>query len=148
MRFLLVACMLAPTLAYAGPAEDAALAPVKKFVAALVANDETAAAAAMTPSQTITDEFAPFHWQGKTAIADWFAGDAADMKANAVTDDHLSIGKPLHVAISGDHAYVVVPMTYAYLTHGKKTVENALFTTAEVKTGGGWLIEAWTYALR
>jgi len=148
MRFLLAACMLSPTLAYAGPAEDAVLAPVKTFTAALNTDDGKAAAAVMTPSQAITDEFAPFHWEGKTALADWLAGDAADAKANGVTDGVVSVGKPLHVTISGDHAYVVVPMTYKYLMHGKKTVETALFTTAEVKTGGSWLISAWTYALK
>jgi len=148
MRFLLAACLCAPGFAYAGPAENAALAPVKAFTAALNTDDLKAAAAVMTPAQTITDEFAPFHWEGKTALADWFAGDAADVKANGVTDAVVSIGKPLHVTISGDHAYVVVPMTYKYLMHGKKTVENALFTTSEVKTGGGWLIGAWTYALK
>jgi len=148
MRFLLAACLFAPTLAYAGPAEDAALAPVKAFTAALNSDDAKAVAAVMTPPQAITDEFAPFHWEGKTAAADWFAGDAADAKANGVTDGVVSIGKPLHVTISGDHAYVVVPMTYKYLMHGKKTVENALFTASEVKTGGTWLISAWTYALK
>jgi hypothetical protein len=148
-HILLAACLFAPTLAFAGPAEDAALAPVKAFTAALNMDDGKAAAAAvMTPSQAITDEFAPFHWEGKTAIADWFAGDAADVKANGVTDAVVSIGKPLHVTISGDHAYVVVPMTYKYMMHGKKTVENALFTASEVKSGAGWLISAWTYALK
>jgi len=149
MRLALLAALVAfPALAHAGPAEDAVLAPVKKFTAALSAGDEKAAAALMTASPSITDEFAPFHWEGKTAIADWFAGDGADMKANGVTDDHVSIGKPLHVMISGDHAYVVAPMTYTYLMHGKKTVETALFTVAEVKTGGSWLIATWSYALK
>jgi len=147
--FLIAACLLLPAAAHAGPAEDAALAPVKAFAAALNMDDGKAAAAAvMTPTQAITDEFAPFHWEGKTALADWFAGDAADMKANDVTDGVVSLGKPLHVTISGDHAYVVIPMIYKYKTHGKKTVETALFTTSEVKAAGTWLISAWTYALK
>jgi hypothetical protein len=42
----------------------------------------------------------------------------------------------------------VVPTTYVYDAHGKKTTETALFTMALTKTGAGWLIGAWTYALQ
>jgi ketosteroid isomerase-like protein len=148
-RVLIAAMMLvAPSLAVAGPAEDAVMVPVQKFVAALNADDAKAAAATMTKVQSITDEFAPFHWEGSKALSQWFAGDAADMKTNDVTNAAVSIAAPLHVTISGEHAYVVVPMTYGYDTHGKKTTETALFTLALTKTGGGWLIAAWTYALK
>jgi hypothetical protein len=148
-RLFVAAIMLvAPGLAHAGPAEDAVMLPIKKFVAALNADDEKAAAATMTKVQSITDEFAPFHWEGSKALSQWFAGDAADMKTNGVTSGVVSIAAPLHVTISGEHAYAVVPTTYVYDAHGKKTTETALFTMALTKTGAGWLIGAWTYALQ
>jgi hypothetical protein len=148
-RFLIAPiAILLPAFAHAEPAADAVMQPVAKFVAALNAGDEKAAAAAMTARQSITDEFAPFHWEGSSAVAAWFAGDAADTAAHGVTDGVVSIDKPLHETISGTHAYVVVPMTYAYKAHGKKTTETALFTTSLEKSGETWLMNAWAYGLR
>jgi len=138
--------MAAPALAQ--PGEDAALAPVKAFVAALNTGSGTDAVAARPPAPSITDEFAPFHWQGKGAAAAWFNGDAADAKAHGVTDGVVSIDKPVHFTLQSDHAYAVVPMTYAYKEGGKQVTETALFTTSLVKSQGKWLMSSWAYALK
>jgi hypothetical protein len=143
-----VALAALPIAAHAGPAEDAVMQPITRFVVALNADDEKAAAATMTGTQSITDEFAPFHWEGSAAIAAWFAGDAADATAHGVTGGVVSIAKPLHVTISGEHAYAVVPMTYAYTMKGAKTVETAVFTASLLKSGAGWRMSSWSYGLR
>jgi hypothetical protein len=142
----LLACLSAP--AFAQSADDAALAPVKAFVAALNTGSIPQATAAMTASPVITDEFAPFHWEGKGAVEDWMKGDDADAKAHGVTDGAISIGAPLHLTLAGDHGYAVVPMTYAYKQNGKPVTENALFTVSLVKTDGTWLMSSWTYGLK
>lgn len=143
---LLLACLAAPALAQS--ADDAALAPIKSFVDALNSGSLPQAEAAMTPTPTITDEFAPFHWQGKGTVAAWMAGDDADAKAHNVTDGVVTIDKPLHLTLAPDHGYAVVPMTYAYKEAGKPVTETALFTVSLVKLHGKWLMSSWAYALK
>ena len=149
MRTLLTFCVClgVTTAAFAGPAEDAVMQPVTKFIAAINAGDAAAAAASMTSSQSITDEFAPYHWDGPHALSDWFAGDVADMKAHDVTAGSVSIAKPLTLSVTGTHAYAVIPTTYSYAEKGKKTTEKAIFTMSLEKTGGAWLIGSWSYGL-
>ncbi len=139
-------CLSAP--AFAQPAADAALTPIKSFVAALNAGSLPQAEATMIAAPSITDEFAPFHWQGKGALAAWMNGDAADAKAHGVTDGVVAIDKPVHLTLASDHAYAVVPMTYAYTQGGKKVTETALFTASLVNTKGKWLMSSWAYALK
>ncbi len=145
---LLVAFVCLSTAALAQPADDAALAPVKAFVDAINSGSTPAAVATMTTAPSITDEFAPFHWQGKTAVSAWMDGDAADAKAHGVTDGAVTIGKPLHLTLVADHGYSVVPMQYAYKEAGKPVVETALFTASLVKQQGKWLMSSWSYALK
>jgi hypothetical protein len=145
--FLFASLCLSAT-ALAQPADDAPLAPVKAFVAALNAGSVPAAEATMVPAPAITDEFAPFHWQGKGTVAAWMAGDDADAKAHGNTDGAVSIAKPLHLTVAADHAYAVVPMQYSYKQAGKPVTENALFTASLVKLKGKWLMSSWAYALK
>lgn len=134
--------------ALAQPANDAALAPIKAFVNAINADNTSAAVATMTAAPSITDEFAPFHWQGKGTVSAWMDGDAADAKAHGVTDGVVTIGQPVHLTLQSDHGYAVVPMQYAYKEAGKKVLETALFTASLVKQQGKWLMSSWTYALK
>jgi hypothetical protein len=134
--------------AMAQPADDAPLAPIKAFVAALNAGSIPQAEAAMTPAPAITDEFAPFHWQGKGTVNAWMTSDDADAKAHNVTDGVVTIDKPLHLTLAADHGYAVVPMHYAYKEAGKPVTENALFTASLVKVKGKWLMSSWAYALQ
>ncbi len=147
---ILPVCVLCAGLsahAFAKPA-DPALAAVKALVAAINAGSIAATQAAMTGSPAITDEFPPFHWDGKNAVADWMNGFAADAKAHGVTDDAVTIDTPLHLTVAGGHGYAVVPMTYTYKQNGKKVTENALFTVSLVRSGGTWLVSSWSYGLK
>jgi hypothetical protein len=143
---LALACLSASALAQ--PLNDDPLAPIRAFVTAINADNTPAAAAAMTPSPSITDEFAPFHWEGKNAVSAWMEGDAADAKAHSVTDGLVTIGQPVHLTLVSDHAYAVVPMQYAYKQTGQPVVEKALFTASLVKQQGKWLMSSWAYALK
>ncbi len=143
----ITASLCLSTAAFAGPAEDAVMQPINKFIASLNTGDTKATVSTMTATQSITDEFAPYHWVGPNALTSWLAGDAADMKAHGVSNGSIAIDKPLTLSISGEHAYVVVPTTYSYNAKGQKTTEKALFTMSLEKTGAGWLIGSWSYGL-
>ena len=93
------------------------------------------------------DEFPPYAWQSATACADWASAFEAYNKANGITDSIATFGKPRHVDITGDHAYVVLPATYTYKEHGKKVREaGSTMTAALQKTPGGWLITNWAWS--
>jgi len=145
---LMLAFVCLSGAALAQPANDAALAPIKAFVDAINAGSTPAAVATMTAAPSITDEFAPFHWQGKGTVSAWMDGDAADAKAHGVTDGVVTIGKPVHLTLQSDHGYAVVPMQYAYKEGGKPVTETALFTASLVKQQGKWLMSSWAYALK
>jgi hypothetical protein len=66
----------------------------------------------------------PYAWQGATACADWANDFDAFNKKDGITDPIATLGKPRHVDITGDRAYVVVPATYTYKQNGKKVTES------------------------
>ena len=71
----------------------------------------------------------------------------ADVKKNGITDGFVTLGKPRHVDVVGDHAYVVVPATYTWKQNGKPMKESgSTFTLALQKVGTGWRIVAWTWS--
>jgi ketosteroid isomerase-like protein len=97
----------------------------------------------------IIDDFPPHLWQGATACADWARDEAAFSQQNGITDAVVTLGSPLHVDVTGDRAYVVVPATYAYKQKGKKKIErDAVWTVALQKTADGWRVAGWSWAQR
>lgn len=136
------------TPAFAGAADDAALMPFRQFVDGVNKNDIKTAAAAFVPSAGIIDEFAPHHWQGADAFAQWDAALNADMKAHGMTEPFMALGKPLHLDVTGDTAYAVVPGHYTYKQGGKAMHEDGTFAVALAKTASGWRIAAWSWATK
>ena len=63
-----------------------------------------------------------------------------------MTDGKVALGKPRHVDIAGDRAYVVVPTTYAYKLNGKPMKETgSMLTIALQKGASGWLMTGWAW---
>lgn len=57
------------------------------------------------------------------------------------------LGKPLHVDITGNVAYVVNSATYASKHHGKAvTLSGAIWTVVLKKSAAGWRIAGWAWA--
>jgi len=100
------------------------------------------------PDATIIDEFAPHFWSGEHAHADWIAAFEALAKAQAITDLKLTLGKPLHLEVSGDRAYAVIPTRINDRNKGKPHVEHGLWTFAMQKTASGWMIAGWSWATK
>ena len=132
--------------AFAGAAEDAALAPVHHFVDSVNAGDMKGAAAAYAPEASIIDEFAPYRWQGPRAYAGWLADFEAKSKAQGLTEPMMTLLKPTRVVVSGDHAYAVLPALYDFKLKGKPIREFGTFSFALTKTMEGWRIAAWGWA--
>ena len=149
MRKLLAAIgmvMLVTMLAAASDQSDA-MVQVHKFVDGFNRNDVKMALSACADQVSIIDEFAPYHWSGAGACSTWAQAYDADAKKNGITDGVVTLGKPRHVDIIGDHAYVVMPVSYSWKQHGKPMRETAsTLTVALDKTASGWRITAWTWS--
>ena len=134
----------------AGPAlaaeKDDVMAPINQFVNGFNKGDVKSALATCAEQTSIIDEFPPHEWHGAGACATWAKDFDADAKKNGVTDGVVALGKPRHVDVSGDRAYVVVPASYSYKVKGKRMKEsNSMMTLALQKGAGGWLIVGWTW---
>jgi ketosteroid isomerase-like protein len=131
----------------AAPEKTTVMATVQKFVDAFNKGDAKTAAALCADQSSIIDEFPPYEWRGTGACAKWSSDYDADAKKNNVTDGSVTLGRPRHVDVSGDRAYVVVPADYAYKKDGKPVKETAsTLTIALQRTASGWRIVAWSWA--
>lgn len=59
---------------------------------------------------------------------------------------NVGMGKPWHVTVDGDTAYVVEPTTYSYKVKGAPTLEHGVWTLTLQKRAEGWRIGGWAWA--
>jgi opacity protein-like surface antigen len=143
--------VLAAAVLAAGPAAAAdkadVLSPIYRFVGSFNTGDAKTATAACAAETSIIDEFPPYEWHGKGACATWMTDYDADAKKNQITDGVVTLGKPRHIDIDGDRAYVVIPSDYAYKKKGEPVKETgSMFTFALQKGEAGWRITGWSWA--
>jgi len=120
---------------------------VHQFIDGFNKGDIKTALAACAEQTSIIDEFPPHEWHGPGACATWANDFGADAQRNGITDGFVSLGKPRHVDVTTDRAYVVAPATYAYKRKGKPVRETgATLTLALQKIGAGWRITGWAWA--
>ncbi|HVP69205.1 MAG TPA: hypothetical protein VMT17_18285 [Anaeromyxobacteraceae bacterium] len=123
------------------------MAKVKEFCDSLNKGDAKAALATCASPAFIIDDFPPHVWAGPTACAEWLGAYDADMKKGGITDAVVKLGKPRHVDVTGDRAYVVVPANYDYKEKGKGVAEHGSTLTVALQRGStGWLITAWAWS--
>jgi hypothetical protein len=148
MRTISIAFVVAAIAA--GPAiaaeKDDVMVPVKQFVDGFNKGDVKSALATCAEQTSIIDEFPPHEWHGPGACATWANDFDADAKKNGVTDGKVTLGKPKHVDVAADRAYVVVPASYAYKLKGKAMKEaGSMLTLALQKAAAGWRITGWAW---
>lgn len=136
-----------------GPAlaadKDDVMVPVRQFVDGFNKGDAKTALAACAEQTSIIDEIPPHEWHGAGACSAWANDFDADAKKNGITDGVVTLGKPRHVDVSGDHAYVVVPANYSFKQKGKPAKETgSTLTIALQKGANGWRMTAWTWTKR
>jgi ketosteroid isomerase-like protein len=122
-------------------------ATVKQYMDAVDKGDMKAMLDECGAQTSIIDEFPPHLWQGTTGCADWANDFVAFSKKNNMTDEAVTLGRPLHVDVNGDRAYVVAEAKYTFKQNGKRTTERgALWTVALQKIGTNWRITGWTWS--
>jgi ketosteroid isomerase-like protein len=145
--FLLAAIfsmLAAPAAAKSPPA--AVMAPINAMLAATNADKGAELAAYYTPDAVVVDEFAPYAWTGPAAAAQWWAGVDKQIAAMGTHAIHAAAQPIKHFDVTGDSAYVVVPLIISYAVKGKPGHETGLFTLALRRSGGQWKIATQTWA--
>ncbi|HEY7111514.1 MAG TPA: hypothetical protein VIA45_01160 [Thermoanaerobaculia bacterium] len=149
LRLVLTVSILAAATAAPLAADDKTdvMVPVHQFVDGFNKGDVKSAVAACADETSIIDEFPPYAWHGAGACSKWASDFDADAKKNDIKPGAVTLGKPRHVDVTGDHAYVVVPTEYGYTMKGKpvKEMGSTLAVTLQ-KGASGWLITAWAWA--
>jgi ketosteroid isomerase-like protein len=143
MAFLVAVLVSGPAVA---AEKDDVMVPVKQFLDGFNKGDVKTALAACAEQTSIVDEFPPHEWHGPGACATWANDFDADARKNGITDGKVTLGKPRHVDVSGDRAYVVIPASYAYKLKGKPMKEaGSTLTIALQKGASGWLMTGWAW---
>jgi ketosteroid isomerase-like protein len=147
---LAVVCAAAqPMISAQSPAAGTAdvTAVVRQFVDGFNKGDAKALASTCADQVAIIDEFPPHAWQGTGACGKWSSDYEADAKKNGISDGVVTLGKPTHVDVSGDRAYVVWPADYVYKMKGKLAGETgSILTVALHKDSTSWRITGWSWA--
>ena len=121
-------------------------AAVRVFVDAFNKGDTKALTTMCADQTSIIDEFPPHEWHGQGACLQWLTDYDTDAKKNGISDGWVTIGKPRHLDVTGDRAYVVVPAEYSYKLKGKPVKESgAMFTLALRKSEGAWHAVGWAW---
>lgn len=129
-----------------GVAADA-LFTVHRYIDAFNNGDVSDMAEAFAVPGSILDGMPPHLWQGPTAAVDWYRDVLINTKKEGASDFFVTVGPPLHLEVTGDAAYVVLPATMRFKVHGKQiTQSGAVFTMALRRHSDVWRIAAWAWA--
>jgi ketosteroid isomerase-like protein len=149
MRKTLVA-LVACTLGISSPAaaqQAEVMSVITHAVDAFNKGDTKTFASTCASETSIIDEFPPHEWHGSGACEKWMSDYDSNAKRNGITDGVVTLGKPSHVDVTGDYAYVVIPSTYAWKLKGVPTREDgSAFTFALHKEAAGWKFAGWSWA--
>jgi ketosteroid isomerase-like protein len=108
--------------------------------------DTKSALAACADQTSIIDDLPPHEWHGAGACSKWMKDADAYFKKNEITDAVSTLGKPRHIDVAADRAYVVIPASFTYMQKGKPVKETSTVTMSLQKTESGWRITGWAWA--
>ena len=100
----------------------------------------------MAASQSVIDEFAPYHWSGPAGAKSWGAAFGGFLQKSGMSEPAMKLGAPTRVELEGTHAYAVVPGLFTFKQNGKAMHENGAFTYTLDRTAKGWKIAAFAWA--
>jgi ketosteroid isomerase-like protein len=123
------------------------LAAVRQYIEGFNRGDVKSMAATCAVPVSILDGMAPHVWHGPTASEDWYRDAMTEGEHLGAANYSVALGEPLHVQITGDSAYVLLPATMSFKLRGQQVTQSgATFTVALRKVDDGWRIAAWAWA--
>lgn len=159
LRHLPLICALAlaaplPALAQDSPPAPAVspaeateiVATITRFTDAVNAGNQQVAIAHFTADASITEDVAPYRWQGPGAGAQWLLAMWENGQRAGLANIAMTLGVPTRVEVSGDHAYVVLPGALTFEMGGQPHRDDGTLTFALQKSEGAWLIGSLAWA--
>ncbi len=136
-------------VAPAGATDAAAVMPViHRWVDGFNSGDANSAAAACADETSLIDDFPPHEWHGPGACARWFADFQKMAGSDGITHAAITVGKPSHVELSVDFAYVVAPVTLSFQHKGRSVLDDGILTVTLHKGASGWRLTGWAWSDR
>ena len=148
MRKLFIALVVSALVGGAAAATDETnvMSVVHQWVDGFNKGDMKSMAATCADQTSIIDDFAPHEWHGVGACSKWSSDFQAFTHAGEITEPAVTVGKPWHIDVKADRAYVVAPTTFSFKQKGKPVMEKGIVTMALQKTATAWRITGWAWA--
>jgi ketosteroid isomerase-like protein len=123
------------------------MAVLQQWVDGFNKGDVKSAVGACADQTSIIDDMPPHEWHGAGGCSKWFSDFDAFAKTNDFTDGFVTLGKPRHIEVTADRAYVVVRTELAYKMKGTAMKESgSVAAFALQKSDSGWHITGWSWA--
>jgi ketosteroid isomerase-like protein len=145
IAFTLFALMAGPA---AATDKTDVMSVIHQWVDGFSNGDMKSMAAACADQASIIDDFPPHEWHGTGACAKWSSDFQAFAKAGEITDPAVTVGKPSHIDVTAEFAYIVAPTTFSFKQKGKPVNEKGLVTVAMQKAGAVWRMTGWAWSDR
>jgi hypothetical protein len=101
----------------------------------------------MADTLQVIDDFPPFFWDGKSALAEWDRAYVDETKRRSIVKTSMTLGERIHVEVRDDHAYVVVRAISNFMhRNGGQSRERGTLTLALTKTEQTWKVSALTWS--
>ena len=144
---VLTSLALAATVpARAADTDPAILSTIDTAIGAINAGSEPDLAAVFVESPTaITDDFAPFSWSGKMAVADYTRDFKAILAQYKITDWRFQRQTPRDLFATDTRAEAVIPASFPFLMGGKPQSVSADWLFVLDKTDGKWKIDVMAF---
>lgn len=145
---ILAALLISPVSRAAAqtPPPPALMATINAVLTDTNANDLSRLDSYYTPNAVVVDEFAPYVWTGSQAASQWWAGVEQLNKKLQISGMKAAAQPVRHFDMSGEKAYVVVPLVLSYTYKNKPQKETGTITCTLLNTGGAWKIATQTWS--
>jgi SnoaL-like domain len=141
----LLLTLTAPASA-AGPGA-AIMATVNGVVRSFGVDKPSSVGTWFTPNATVVDDFAPYSWTGTNAAVRWWTAlDAGNVKAG-LAKLRITARPVTQFDVSGDIAYVVVPLDLSFVLKSKLEHQSGLWALTLRRSGERWTIVSASWAL-
>ena len=138
--------LAAITPAYPAETDPGILSTIDAAIGAINAGSEPDLQAVFLDSPAaITDDFAPFSWSGKTAVADYSRDLKAVLSQYKITDWRFQRHAPRYVFATDTRAEAVIPASFPFMLGGKPQSVSADWLFILDKKEGGWKIDVMSF---
>jgi len=144
--FVAIALVLVPVATAVSQTAEP-MEAVRQYIDSFNKGDVKGMTAACANPVSILDGMAPHSWQGPSSCEDWYKDVLAEGEREGASGYAVTLGKPRHLNVNGDAAYVVLPATMTFKHNGKLVTQTgATWTVALRKFESSWRITSWAWS--